>query len=291
MIDERMMYDDDFEIKEKDYEKKYRYTLTKTINPRQVEPDEPINVCVTMTAIDEIPFVTLTDEIDPKDFKIVKGDNSASEVCLHAGKSLSVNYSIKPIACLIGTIDLDSKVIITYKKEKNKKTDTYTEFNDCVDIKKCEPPKEVSVVHSSCCQAKCKTVCLSSCEDFHCEKVVIDKINCVGKILSVPVIIKDVCRNKSIAVAVFLKQKVYCGDKKFYYKDMGFKVIEVPAEKKQLKDNKEFTDYKECKVCKDLKIDGICFVLPVDLCDTQDIEIHVLANYLTFDFTPSPCKY
>lgn len=284
------MYDDDYVVDEDNYEKKCRYTLVKTVNPRQISPDEEINICATMTAIDEIPYVTITDEINTKDFKIVKGSNTATEVCLHAGKSLSVNYSVKPICDLKDSIDLDSKVVITYKKERNEKTATYTEFNDSIDVKKCTPPKDLNVFHSCCCEAKCKTVCLSPCDDSQCEKVIVDKIPCTGKILTIPIIVKDVCRNKSVAIAVFLKQKVYCGDDKFAYKDLGFKVIEVPAEKKHSKDNKDNKDnkddkdYKDCESCKDLKVDGICFVLPVDLCDSQDIEIHVLANYLSFDY-------
>lgn len=280
MYNETMMCDD-YVVNNDNHEKKCRYTLVKTVNPKEISPNDEISVCATMTAIDEIPCVTITDEFNSKDFEIVKGSNTASEVCLHEGKSLSVNYSVKPICDLTDCIDLDSKVVITYKKEINEKTATSTEFNDSIDVKKSMPPKDNNVFHSCCCEAKCKTVCLSSCNDSQCEKVVIEKIPCTGKILTIPVVVKDVCRNKSLAIAVFLKQKVCLGDNKIAYKDIGFKVIEVPAEKHHSKDHK---DYKECKYCKDLKIDDICFVLPLDLCDSQEIEIHVLANYLSFDY-------
>ena len=282
MIDETMMYDDNGE--------NYRYTLVKTVNPRQVEPGEEINICVTITAIDEIPYVTLTDEINSKDFKIVDGSNTATDVCLQAGKSLSVKYSVKPIGDSDCSIDLDSRVVVTYKKSRNKKTDTYTDFNDNIDVHKCPPPKEIAVFHSRCCEAKCKTTCLVPCDDSPCETVIVDKLLCQGKILRIPIVLKNVCRNKSIALAVFLREKVYCGDNKFYYKELGFKVLEVPAEKKHLIDNDEKGDSKKCTTCKDLKVEGICFVLPVDLCDAQDVEIHVLANYLSFEYDPLDCK-
>jgi hypothetical protein len=289
MIDETMMYEDDFAIDEDDFDKKCRYTLEKTVTPRQIAPGQPIHVCVTMTAIDEIPHVTLTDNICSKDFKIVDGSNTASKFCLYPDESLTINYSVQPIKNFIGTVDLDSRVEITYKKEKNKKTDTYTDFNDCIDVHKCHEPKKDQRFNSNCCEAKCKTVCLSSCDDSHFEKVIVDNISCNGKILRVPIILKNVCRNKSIAVAVFLREKICCNGK-YSFKDMGYKVIEIPAEEKFKDDDKKCCIDNESHGCKDIKVDGICFVLPVDLCDTQNIEIHVLANYLTFKYDPIICK-
>ena len=284
MIDETLIYEDD-------YKNKCRYTLEKKAKPIKIGKNEAINVCVTMTAIDEITHVTLTDKIHSKDFEIIEGSNTASSYCLYPGDSLHVDYLVKPNHEFTGSIDLDSRVEITYKKEKNKKIDTYTEFNDSIDIHKRLEPKKDEVSNVCCCEAKCKTVCLSSCDDTHFEKVIVDDIPCSGKTLKVPIVLKNVCRNKSIAIGIFLKQKICCGGKKFSYKDMGFRIIEVPAEKKPTFDKKDEYPHKKCESCKDIKIEGICFVLPVDLCDVQDIEIHVLANYLTFDYEPQKTKY
>lgn len=95
-------------------------------------------------------------------------------------------------------------------------------------------------------------------------------LKCEGRFLKVKVLLKNVCRDRKIALGVFVCQ--FEGNE---VKGKGFrtKEITVPAG----------------TGCCNIRVDNICFIIPDDnLCHKKDVQVQVVAHYSSFAFN-CPC--
>lgn len=267
----------------------------EVLNP-QVDCDKLVDVKVTFKIADDfigdIDNLVFTDIINTdcvsniQDVIIVPNDATPAIFSdrlvvtfpegLKAGASYEIYYSVKPnLSKPNGTVNTSIlfEGTIVNGNESDMLNCLYTPsnteeiFNDSYTL-------NCDVISADCCCSDCKEFTTLPCETFKREGIVIDQLDCSGKVITIDVNLFNVCVGKKIIVGIFLIELIQEGDDTEY--------IEVPRGFKV----KEFVVPVSDEPCTDIAISNFCFILEDSSpCESRKFIAKALAHY-TNGFIP-----